>query len=150
VHDLVISRSQLILMDRHATSCRPEECCGLMLGKRTGTTSTVHEIVASPNVHDGDRSRYFAIAPPLLAETLHQERSQGAKLLGFFHSHPTSGPIPSARDEALAWPDLSYLILGHLGHLEEEAWQAKSWRWVEDHQGLVEESLTVVPKVQVP
>ena len=39
-------------------------------------------------------------------------RAQGLSVIGFYHSHPQSAPIPSARDIEAAWPGYVYLIAG--------------------------------------
>jgi proteasome lid subunit RPN8/RPN11 len=58
----------------------------------------------TPNVHPTPRS-HFEIDPQALIDAHRAERAGGLKVMGYFHSHPTGDPVPSATDRALAAGD---------------------------------------------
>lgn len=147
VHDLLISRSQRTLIERHASACLPEESCGLLLGAQEGPIRVIRQVVAAANVFEGDRKRHFVLDPSVLARVLHRRRAHGSELLGVFHSHPESAPFPSKKDEESAWHELSYLILGSTSG---DSWTAKSWRWFGAGRGFAEESLRVAGGLKAP
>jgi proteasome lid subunit RPN8/RPN11 len=93
-----------------ARAAAPEEACGLLIGDSANLR--VDRAVTTRNVHPGPReSRYLVDA----AEYLQAEQAasvRGDAILGFFHSHPRSDPVPSETDRVNALPGLLYLIHG--------------------------------------
>jgi proteasome lid subunit RPN8/RPN11 len=83
-----------------AARAGPEECCGLLLGH----DGRITEARAADNVA-GDRLRHFEIDPAALFAAHREARSGGRELLGYYHSHPTGHPVPSATDCAHASGD---------------------------------------------
>ncbi len=138
MHEIVISQDQCMRMEQQAWACGSEECCGLLIGQLDGARGRVRRIVPAANLHIGDCRLAFALDPSVLAETLYRGRSRQSRLLGFYHSHPTSGPFPSAEDGRQAWPGMSYFILGRS---HDGGWQAKSWRRKGAGGGFVEERI---------
>ena len=47
----------------------------------------------------------FEIDPATLFAALRAERAGGAKIVGYWHSHPSGDASPSATDAAMAAPD---------------------------------------------
>jgi len=84
-----------------AAAAWPEECCGLLLGRRDGETCVVAEAVAAANVAE-DPARRFEVDPRVLLATHRRTRESGAELLGPYHSHPDGAAVPSATDRARA------------------------------------------------
>ena len=83
------------------------EICGLLIGK-----DHVEQIIATRNVAT-DPHRSFEIDPKALFDAIRTEREGGARLLGYYHSHPTGPASPSAQDEAQASVDgRIWLIIG--------------------------------------
>nr|WP_234036251.1 M67 family metallopeptidase [Porphyrobacter sp. YT40] len=83
-----------------AAAAHPREACGILLG-------TGHRITAAreaANVHPQPRT-HFEIDPQALIDAHRQARSGGAQVLGYFHSHPSGPPEPSATDRACAAGD---------------------------------------------
>lgn len=76
-----------------AASAAPQECCGLLLG----AGGRITEAREAANVAD-DPLRRFEIDSAALFAAHRAARSGGAELLGYFHSHPTGHPVPSATD----------------------------------------------------
>lgn len=95
-------------MRREAAAAAPREACGLLFGDDGEiNTCSVTENVA------GDPLCRFEIDPRALFAALRAERAGGPKLAGYWHSHPSGDPTPSATDAAMAEPDGKiWLILG--------------------------------------
>lgn len=106
----------------YARKSQPDECCGVVLG----VGNRVTQIVPVPNIADDPQNNYRMDDRILVEILLRAEREQH-KVLGFYHSHPRTDPIPSQSDIRLAaYPDTAYLIVGFRGeetHLA--AWSIK-------------------------
>ena len=98
-------------MKKASAEAAPREACGLLFGTGaaiTAFTETVN-VAASPETR-------FEVDPAALFQALRAERAGGASLLGYWHSHPSGDPMPSATDAALAAPDGKlWLVLGGEG-----------------------------------
>ena len=87
----------------------PNECCGLLAGlidsspssdpvdsvdcARVGTVVWRH-----PLVNQAASPKEYESAPESLFEAFRHMQKHGLELLGIYHSHPTSAPIPSRKD----------------------------------------------------
>ncbi|WP_095013399.1 Mov34/MPN/PAD-1 family protein [Tsuneonella mangrovi] len=83
-----------------AAAAHPRECCGLLLGEG----ERIKQVVPAPNVHPHPE-RHFEIDPQALIDAHRAERTGGAKVIGYYHSHPSGPPEPSATDSAMAAHD---------------------------------------------
>jgi proteasome lid subunit RPN8/RPN11 len=94
-------------MIARARSAAPAECCGLLLGRG----DVIARALSTPNVADGaDR---FLIDPGAHIAARRSARQEGFEVLGFYHSHPRSQPLPSATDvEEASYPDHVHAIVG--------------------------------------
>jgi desampylase len=89
----------------HARAAKPAECCGMLIGNGTSVTAAV------PARNIADRPTRFLIDPQDHLDAIRDARARGLEVLGFYHSHPHSAPVPSETDRAEAsYPDLVYLI----------------------------------------
>ncbi|WP_327194402.1 M67 family metallopeptidase [Novosphingobium organovorum] len=92
-----------------AARAAPNECCGLLLGApgqgegqgegrsdRAGPERIV-ALLPARNV-DSDPARRFEIDPLVLLRAHRAAREGGPRVLGYYHSHPTGNPAPSATD----------------------------------------------------
>ncbi len=139
--------TRLVLQSRHLAHIRcqaaeayPTECCGILLGRRTGDDVEVDRLVTAPNATRENPTRRFAIAPELLLAT-HREARQAARLVvGYYHSHPDHPARPSRTDRRHAWPGVSYLIVsvdsGRAGDV-------RSWRLGDGEEDFREEIWTL-------
>ena len=94
----------LATITQHAQMAFPNECCGILLGKRTeADTWHVTSVLKSANVTQDDPARTFEIDPTLLIRTQKACRDGGQNILGYYHSHPNGAPHPSERDKKNAW-----------------------------------------------
>lgn len=75
-----------------AATAVPAECCGLLLGH-----GTIVEARPTANV-SADPLRHFEIDPVALIAAHRAARHGGLAVIGYYHSHPTGHPVPSATD----------------------------------------------------
>ena len=111
----------LTSLRQHARERPAEECCGLLLG----TGDTVSALVATANTAADPRRRYEIDAATHF-NAIRLARRDGLEVIGAYHSHPRSAPIPSATDQAEAFDAFLFVIVG--GRPEE----IRAWRW---HEG---------------
>lgn len=78
----------------------PNEACGLLLGEG----DRIFEVRKCANVHV-DPARCFEIDPRALIAAHRAAREGGPQLIGYWHSHPSGPPEPSATDRANAAGD---------------------------------------------
>ena len=83
-----------------ATRAAPLECCGLLLGR----DDRIETALPCANVHD-EPERHFEIDPAALIAAHRAARAGGPQVLGYYHSHPSGRPEPSATDRAQASGD---------------------------------------------
>ena len=104
-------------MFAHARKVRPEECCGLIGGRSSNSSSGGDAEGASVyplrNIAPDKRVAYDG-DPQDLCEAQRVMRSRGEQLLGIYHSHPREqAPVPSESDVRLAYhPSAIYFIIG--------------------------------------
>ncbi|WP_363464604.1 desampylase [Halogeometricum borinquense] len=83
-------------------------------------TVTVAEPI--PNVAEDPRTTY-TLDPETTVETIDTLESRGLDVVGFYHSHPESDPVPSRTDERRAtWTGYVYLICHPDGRLNAFRW----------------------------
>jgi proteasome lid subunit RPN8/RPN11 len=102
-----------------ATRAHPREACGLLFGTE-GQIAAYHpaaNVHASPETH-------FEIDPQALIDAQRTMRGGGPRLVGYYHSHPSGLPEPSATDRALAAPD--GMVWAIVGEARVELWWAGS------------------------
>jgi proteasome lid subunit RPN8/RPN11 len=94
-------------IDAHAREAWPNECCGLLVG-------SANAIAASFRARNERSSptRYQIAAEDHFAAIRHA-RARELKVIGAYHSHPSSSPVPSSTDviESISG-DFLYLIHG--------------------------------------
>ncbi len=136
----------------------PEECCGLLLGRRDGDDRHLFEIWPTPNAWTADldlgddltaehgtghrisqtghsRSDRFWIDPKDLLAAQRSARDRGWDVLGVYHSHPDHPAVPSETDRAMAWPEYVYGIASVEQGPDQSA-QIVDWQlWVLDEAG---------------
>lgn len=95
-----ISRCVVEIIQRAAAEAAPREACGLLFGRE----DEISGCEVTDNVAENPE-RHFEIDPRALFAAIRAERAGGATLLGYWHSHPSGNPRPSATDIAMAAPD---------------------------------------------
>lgn len=116
-------------MQTEAARARPEECCGLLLGRN----GTIEEARPAANVA-ADPRRRFEIDPQALVDAHRVARSGGPQVLGYYHSHPAGPAAPSATDRAQA---------SHDGHVWAIAGEGGVTFWRDEEAGFVPLSYAV-------
>jgi proteasome lid subunit RPN8/RPN11 len=91
----------------HARDEAPRECCGLLVGKG----DSVARSVRARNV-DAKATRYL-VDPEDHFAAISAARAEGLEVVGAYHSHPASTPVPSSTDvaEANSGSDFLYVIV---------------------------------------
>jgi proteasome lid subunit RPN8/RPN11 len=90
---LQVPRSIYDAMLAHARAELPNECVGILAGKKDGLVVERYPLVnslASPRRFESEARSLF--------EAERRRREQGLEFLAVYHSHPTSPPVPSGID----------------------------------------------------
>lgn len=104
-----IARAALDDIEAHAREESPRECCGILIG----VTGRVLESRRALNLSDD--SNRFLLDPRAHVDALRETRRRELQIVGFYHSHPHTPAVPSARDLAeSSYPDLLYAIVSLL------------------------------------
>jgi proteasome lid subunit RPN8/RPN11 len=139
---LEITTTQLKIIYDRAESIYPEECCGILLGKFSGESKIIIEVIPTINDweasgvktdRDLDRTKHsrYSIPPAEIFQAQKRGRDRQLEIVGFFHSHPDAPAIPSTCDRDRAWEIYSYPIVSLIqGKVESIA------SWVLDRDGI--------------
>jgi proteasome lid subunit RPN8/RPN11 len=109
-----ISQAALDTIAAHARSEHPRECCGLLVG----TAGTILQAVPVENTA-ADPFRGYEIAPAAYLAEIKRGREQGTAVVGAYHSHPKSEPVPSPTDLEMAFSDFLFVIAGPVNDAPE-------------------------------
>ncbi|MSO46376.1 MAG: M67 family peptidase [Acidobacteria bacterium] len=120
-----VRRGVLAAIAAHARRDAPRECCGLLLG----TATDIVEAVPARNIA-AEPSRRYEIAPDDHFAAIRRCRSgaEGLAVVGGYHSHPRSQPVPSPTDLEQAFLEFIYVIAGPVdgsAPLEVRAYQLR-------------------------
>jgi proteasome lid subunit RPN8/RPN11 len=104
---VTISHAVIESILAHAREAAPRECCGLLVGKGRA----IERSVRARNLDD--RPTRYLIDPANHFAAIRAARSEGRDVIGAYHSHPASAPVPSATDiaEANSSSDFIYVIV---------------------------------------
>jgi len=104
----------------------PNEGGGFLLGSVEGGGMVVVETRPVENVFAAEQQHHrYAMTSHDWARLEDEADARGLALLGYYHSHPDSPPIPSAYDREHALPNFVYVIVGVQNGqaVETRAWQ---------------------------
>ena len=90
----------------HARGDAPNECCGLLIGssRRIERARRARNLQASPTRYLVDPADHFA--------AIRRARADGLRVVGAYHSHLASPPVPSPTDlRDATYPDYVYVIV---------------------------------------
>lgn len=121
-----LSKSSIHLLDKHlqelialAEAGQPQEICGIIIGENKISL----EIIPITNISKTPNTN-FLMAPEALLKVFIKIDEENLEHYAFFHSHPSSIPVPSATDLAEAYyPDTPMIIIGKQNH----AWKLKAY-----------------------
>lgn len=124
---MVVPTSVLDDLRVHAADAYPEECCGILVGRRHVDAVLVHrELPCSNAVSGAERGSRFAIHPRALLDVIKGLRDTEESVVGFYHSHPDAAARLSTTDLTFVglWPETVWLVLavGRDGTQEARAW----------------------------
>jgi proteasome lid subunit RPN8/RPN11 len=107
---------------RHAQASYPAEACGLIGGQ----ANTACMVIPVANVAANPQTQY-QMTPNELLQGLKTLEAAGLDLIGIYHSHPKSDPIPSQIDIQMAeihYPQAAQVIISlKHQHPRLKAWQ---------------------------
>jgi proteasome lid subunit RPN8/RPN11 len=103
----VIAEDAVDEIKRHAAEAYPHECCGALLER----DAEIVEAVPLSNTTSEEATRRFLVGPDEYRYAEKRARERGARLAGFYHSHPDHPARPSQTDLEQAWPNLTYVIV---------------------------------------
>ena len=107
-----IPASLLAAIEAEAEKARPDEACGLLIGRRTAGGFAITRHAPSRNRAAAPADR-FEIDPLTQLHWQKALRGTAEAVIGHYHSHPRGRPEPSATDIAEAHdPSLLWLITG--------------------------------------
>ncbi len=146
---VILNPQLLSLMESHASSTYPEECCGLLLGfyEDSSRIKRVKEAKRMSNVFQKEeRHHRYTIDPKEYLKAENEAESMGLEVVGIYHSHPEAPAKPSQFDMVHAWPTLSYVVISVMNEVPAEA---KSWILKNDRSEFIQEELVVTEETKI-
>jgi proteasome lid subunit RPN8/RPN11 len=108
---LKISQQLYDQLRAHGEETYPHECCGILLGKSSEDSITVHQILRAGNTRTDSAHNRYNIAPQELIQAQREGRKHSLDIVGFYHSHPDHPAQWSPTDFAEAhWFGCAYVI----------------------------------------
>jgi [CysO sulfur-carrier protein]-S-L-cysteine hydrolase len=110
-------------VEAHVRTCLPEEACGLLAFDAGGRMRFAYPLT------NADRSPVsFTVAPDEHFGAVRHAERNGWEVMGAFHSHPATEPVPSETDVARA-PDTDWVHL--LAGMDGDAVVIRAFRSVD-------------------
>jgi proteasome lid subunit RPN8/RPN11 len=108
---VTIPQAVVAEMLAHAREEAPRECCGLLIGRGEAVEGSVRARNIDP------RATRYLIDPDDHFAAIREARSRDRMVIGAYHSHPASAPVPSETDiaEANSGADFLYVIVSLVG-----------------------------------
>ncbi|MGH9162959.1 MAG: M67 family metallopeptidase [Vicinamibacteraceae bacterium] len=124
---LCVARQVVERITDHARREWPNECCGLLLG----TDERIDEAVPARNLHAS--SSRFLVDPVDHLAAVRRARATARRIVGAYHSHPRTPPVPSARDlEEATYTEFVYMICGPVRPADRDPVPLRAWRLVNE------------------
>lgn len=136
-----LSRRLLERIKRHAVSSYPEECCGVLLGRKQGKITTVSNLLELRNTVDESRTQRFLVTPDEYRMAEREATREGLEIVGIYHSHPDHPARPSPFDLEHALPWWSYVIVSAS---KGQTRSISSWTMKDDRSAFEEETIEIV------
>lgn len=112
---LRLTESARAALVAHAAGAAPREACGFLLGP-AGEDACADTAVPSANLAPPGVVDAFELDTALHLRLQREARAAGRRIVGVYHSHPASPPLPSRRDRDGAYDHgLVWLIVGPEG-----------------------------------
>lgn len=94
---IIITKSQKQTLVEHAKKHAPNESCALLFGKEDDDSYRVVEVFFATNKDNSPIN--FTIPNEELIVGYQEAEKKKLEVVGIFHSHPHSEPVPSATDK---------------------------------------------------
>ncbi len=131
---LQIQRRHLLEMITHAREEAPNEACGIL----AGSDGRVLRLYRARNALRSPTS--YRLYPQEQYRIFKDVEDRGLEILGIYHSHPSSPPIPSETDIGQAYSSEVVYVLISL--TDPEGPQVRAFRITEDE--FIEQDLAVI------
>ncbi len=96
IKELKISSQDLALVQAELEASKPYEACGVLIGTVDGNIAFVEKTLPVTNVKRTRRS--FELDPEQLYNVWDDADKNGKEIVGVYHTHPVSSPVPSLWD----------------------------------------------------
>lgn len=97
-----LSRAQMDVLAQEAEAAYPNECCGILVGRKDGGDWLTEDIVPSANLSK-DPATGFEVDTALRLRLQKKLRGTANSVIGHYHSHPDVPAVPSERDRERAF-----------------------------------------------
>ena len=94
---LVLTESHRNILSKLSKDLSPNESCAILFGKTENDTLVVQEIYIADNKEESPVN--FTISNEQLIQGYQEAEKKNLEVIGIFHSHPSSEPIPSETDK---------------------------------------------------
>ncbi|MCL7383894.1 MAG: M67 family metallopeptidase [Thaumarchaeota archaeon] len=108
---LKIKSEDLKKIINHCLEASPEECCGLLIGKKIQDEVIIERVKITKNIYPYDKRVGYVVDPLEYLEAEKEAEKEGLEVVGVYHSHIGLQPSPSMRDLEQAIPGYIYLII---------------------------------------
>jgi proteasome lid subunit RPN8/RPN11 len=95
----------------HTESSYPHECCGLIVGTRSGDGPHAHMFRTCRNLNTERAHDRYQMDPLCMLRVQREFENSPWEIIGIYHSHPDHPSRPSQTDLDAAWPGYSYIIV---------------------------------------
>lgn len=139
INKMKIKRKELEKIISHCLDTFPEECCGLLIGKRVKEEIIVEKIKNIKNIYPYDKRVGYVVDPLDYLEAENEAEREGLEVVGVYHSHIGLEASPSIRDLEQAIPGYVYLIIS----IRREP-SFRAWILEEDEKMFREEEVEII------
>lgn len=119
---LKIKNEDLEKIISYCLEAAPEECCGLLIGRRVQGEIVVEKIKNARNVYPRNKRIGYVVDPLDYLEAEREAERERMEVVGVYHSHIGLGASPSMRDLEQAIPGYVYLIISITFETSFKAW----------------------------
>ena len=138
-----ISEQNVEKINAHAEREYPHECGGMLIGRfeADGSKAVVETLPFENAREEKDRHNRVLILPTDVLKAERYARELKLDVIGYYHSHPDDGAVPSQYDLEHALPVWSYIITSVL---QGKAVDLRSWKMEDDRSKFNEEEIEKV------
>ena len=140
---IIIPKTELEIIKKHAAEIFPYEACGGLLGRLEGDDKLIVKVYPAENRFGKIAWDSFEIEPKDMLEMDKISRKENLDIMGFYHSHPNHPAVPSSFDINASWPYYSYVILSVKGNSPENVVDIKSYLMPDKNSAPVSEDVVI-------